>query len=128
MIMLGGEKMQILTMVKEGKITTEEGVKLLDALDNNDIASNNTNLSTKAKWLKVRVFDPEDSTKVNVTLPISLINIGVKLAGKFSPEFKEAGLTEDDMEEIFAAIKNGETGKIVEVDSEDGTKVEVVIE
>ncbi|CAK7048454.1 hypothetical protein CIW83_00070 [Tissierella sp. P1] len=126
--MLGGEKMQILTMVKEGKITTEEGVKLLDALDNNDIASNNTNLSTKAKWLKVRVFDPEDSTKVNVTLPISLINIGVKLAGKFSPEFKEAGLTEDDMEEIFAAIKNGETGKIVEVDSEDGTKVEVVIE
>ena len=75
--MLGGEKMQILTMVKEGKITTEEGVKLLDALDNNDIASNNTNLSTKAKWLKVRVFDPEDSTKVNVTLPISLINIGV---------------------------------------------------
>jgi hypothetical protein len=128
MTMLGGEKMQILTMVKEGKITTEEGVKLLDALDNNDIASNNTNLSTKAKWLKVRVFDPEDSTKVNVTLPISLINIGVKLAGKFSPEFKEAGLTEDDMEEIFAAIKNGETGKIVEVDSEDGTKVEVVIE
>jgi len=32
------------------------------------------------------------------------------------------------MEEILAAIKNGETGKIVEVDSENGTKVEVVIE
>ena len=124
-----GEKMQILTMVKEGKITAEEGVKLLDALDNDVNTLDNTNINTKkAKWLKIKVFDPEDSTKVNVTLPISLINLGVKLAGKFSPEFKEAGLTEDDMEEIFAAIKNGETGKIVEVDSDDGTKVEVVIE
>lgn len=123
------EKMQILTMVKEGKITAEEGVKLLDALDNNVNTLDNANMNTKkAKWLKIKVFDPEDSTKVNVTLPISLVNLGVKLAGKFSPEFKEAGLTEDDMEEIFAAIKNGETGKIVEVDSDDGTKVEVVIE
>ncbi len=123
------EKMQILTMVKDGKISTEEGVKLLDALDNSGNASTQTvNITNKAKWLKIRVFDPEDATKVNVTLPISLINIGVKLAGKFSPEFKEAGLTESDMEEIFTAIKNGETGKIVEVDSEDGTKVEIVIE
>ncbi len=121
--------MQILNMVKEGKITSEEGVKLLDALEKtSDITSSSFSSNTKAKWLKIRVFDPEDSTKVNVTLPISLINIGVKLAGKFSPEFKEAGLTEEDMEEIFAAIKNGEIGKIVEVDSEDGTKVEVIIE
>lgn len=127
--MQGGEKMQILTMVKDGKITTEEGVKLLDALENTSTSSNSIAYSgSKAKWLKIRVFDPEDATKVNVTLPISLISIGVKLAGKFSPEFKEAGLTENDMEEIFAAIKNGETGKIVDVDSEDGTKVEVVIE
>lgn len=123
------EKLQILTMVKDGKISTEEGVKLLDALDNSGVdLGKNLNISSKAKWLKIRVFDPKDTTKVNVTLPISLISIGVKLAGKFSPEFKEAGLTESDMEEIFAAIKNGETGKIVEVDSEDGTKVEVIIE
>lgn len=123
------EKLQILTMVKDGKISTEEGVKLLDALDNSGVdLGKNLNISSKAKWLKIRVFDPKDTTKVNVTLPISLISIGVKLAGKFSPEFKEAGLTESDMEEIFEAIKNGETGKIVEIDSEDGTKVEVVIE
>lgn len=32
------------------------------------------------------------------------------------------------MKEIYAAIKSGATGKIVDVDSEDGTKVEVVIE
>ena len=128
--MLEKEKMQILTMVKEGKITTEEGVKLLDALDGNSTSLNDTNIKNgkKARWLKVRVFDPEDSTKVNITLPISIINVGVKLAEKFSPEFKETGLTEEDMDEIFSAIKNGETGKILDVDSNDGTKVEIVVE
>jgi hypothetical protein len=123
------EKLQILNMVQEGKVTAEEGVKLLEALEDNGKSTNNLVYSgNKAKWLKVRVFDPNDATKVNVTLPVSLINIGVKLAGKFSPEFKAAGLTEEDMEEIFAAIQNGQMGKIVDVDSEDGTRVEVVIE
>lgn len=122
------EKMQILTMVKDGKISVEEGAKLLEALET-DNSSNEISFSgTKAKWLKVRVLEPNDNTKVNVTLPLSLINVGFKLANKLSPEFKEAGLSEEDMNEIFAAIKNGETGKIVDVDSEDGTKVEVFIE
>lgn len=123
------EKLQILNMVQEGKITSEEGVKLLEALEEPVHISHDGKFSgSKAKWLKIKVFDPEEATKINVTLPLSLINIGLKLAGKFSPEFKEAGLTEEDMEEIFAAIKSGATGKIVDVDSEDGTKVEVVIE
>ena len=123
------EKLQILNMVKDGKITTEEGVKLLEALeDPTNTSEAITHPDSKAKWFKVRVFDPEDNTKVNVTLPLSLINLGVKLAGKFSPEVKAAGLTEEDMKEIYAAIKSGATGKIVDVDSEVGTKVEVVIE
>lgn len=123
------EKMQILNMVKEGKITPEEGVKLLEALEEpTDSASNILPSGTNAKWIKINVFDPEDSTKVNVTIPIALVNVGVKLASKLSPEFKEAGFTEQDMNEIFEAIKSGATGKIIDVNSEDGTKVEVIVE
>ncbi|MFA5577259.1 MAG: hypothetical protein WCZ27_09580 [Tissierellaceae bacterium] len=122
------EKLQILSMVQEGKISAEEGVKLLEALDDTDRPDELLPTDSKAKWLKIRVFEPGDNTKVNVTLPLSLFSVGVKLAGKFSPEIKEAGLSEDDLEEIFAAIKSGATGKIVDVNSEDGTKVEVVIE
>ena len=124
--MLKEEKIQILNMVQEGKVSPEEGITLLEALENNKDEINESNNS--AKWLKIRVFDPDEDTKVNVTLPITLINLGVKLAGKFSPEFKEAGLSEKDMNEIFDAIKNGATGKIVDVDSQNGERVEIVIE
>lgn len=123
------EKLQILNMVKDGKISAEEGVKLLEALEDTPNTTKALSYSgSNANLLKIKVFDPDDNTKVNVTLPIALINVGIKLASKFSPEFKEAGLSEEDMNEIFTAIKSGATGKIIDVDSEDGTKVEVVIE
>ena len=125
------EKMQILTMVQEGKITAEEGARLLDALENNIEFEGQSN-NKKAKWLKIKVFDPEDGAKVNIKLPISLIsigaNVGIKLATKFSPEFKEVGFTDNDMNEILDIIKSGEVGKIIEVDTEKGEKVEIVIE
>lgn len=126
--MLETERLQILNMIQDGKITANEGAKLLEALENNFDTVNGNIKDKKAKWLKIKVLDPEDGTKVNITLPISLINLGVKLASKFSPEFKEAGLTEDDMAEIFDAIKNGEIDKIIDVDSGNGEKVEIVIE
>lgn len=121
------EKLQILNMVKEGKISVDEGLKLIEALDNNEESFNST-LKGKGKCLRIKVFDPKDVTKVNVTLPVSLLRIGMKFASKLSPEMKEAGLTELDIEEILTAVDSGQIGKIVEVDSNDGTKVEVIIE
>lgn len=41
---------------------------------------------------------------------------------------KEANLNDLDIEEILAAADSGQIGKIVEVDSNDGTKVEVIVE
>ena len=120
------ERLQILNMIQDGKITADEGAKLLEALEtNSQIAIKDSN---KAKWLKVKVLDPEDNNKVNIILPLSLVSLGIKFATKFSPEFKEIGLREEDMEEIFRAIKNEESGKIMDVDGGNGEKVEIIIE
>lgn len=121
------EKMQILTMIQEGKITAEEGAKLLNALEDS-AKMEDTNPTRNPRWLKIKVFDGDENSKVNLTIPISLLNIGVKLASKFSPEIKEAGLTDSDMKEIFNVIKSGEVGKIVDIDTENGEKVEILIE
>lgn len=120
------EKKQILKMVEEGKITVDEGLELLNALDERfEIEKTYTN---DPKWLKIRVFDPDDDTKVNVNLPLSLISVGMKMSQKFVPELQEAGLGEEDFKEILTAIEDGAQGKIIDVESDNGEKVEIVVE
>lgn len=123
------ERLQILKMVEDGKITPEEGMDLLDALgDMEEMHIENK----QAKWLKIRVSDGGDKSKVNVTVPIALIDVSMRMAGKFGPAFvpelKEAGMTEDDFMELFDAIKGGAIGKLVDIESEDGEKVEIIVE
>ncbi|SHH51872.1 hypothetical protein SAMN02745135_01057 [Caloranaerobacter azorensis DSM 13643] len=120
------EKLQILKMIEEGKITHEEGLELLNALEEKDKEFNNT---SNAKWLKIRVYDPDDETKVNVNIPIALVDVGLKFATKFSPELKNSNLEDLNLEEIIQMIKNGAQGKIVDVTNErNGEKVEIFVE
>lgn len=118
------EKMEILKMIESGKVSSKDGLDLLNALE----TKTETLSTTKAKWLKVKVFDPDDNTKVNVNVPIALVEIGLKFATKFSPELEDSSLDKVDFKEIAEAIKNGAHGKIVDIESDNGEKVEIVVE
>jgi hypothetical protein len=74
----------------------------------------------------VRVTDLRTGKrKVNVNIPLGLVDVGIKMGAKFAP----AGLEGLDMQQIIAAIKQGGEGKIVDVEDEDGGEhVEVFIE
>jgi hypothetical protein len=119
--------MKILKMVEEGKITPEDGAKLLAALGDSRPGSQASSNLPKggARWLRVRVTDgATGKSKVNVNLPIGLVGVGLKIAGRFAPE---ANVPE--MQELAEAIKAGAMGKIVDVmDDEDGEHVEVFVE
>lgn len=120
------ERMQILEMVEEGKINPSEAKELLDALegDQEEIAP-----KKDARWLKIRVRTMDDNPKVNVNIPISLVEVGLKLAKKFDPKLEEAGLDQIDLDEIIEAVKNGAEGKIVDVeDEENQTRVKIYVE
>jgi hypothetical protein len=120
------ERMQILEMVEDGKITAAEAMELFSALERND---QEIMPKTDAKWLKVRVYTMDDQPKVNVNIPISLVDVGLKLAKKYDPKLKESGLDNIDLDEILDAIKNGAEGKIVDViDEEEQTKIKVYVE
>jgi len=119
------ERMQILGMVEEGKINASEALELLDALERNqqEIRPNDT------KWIKVRVRNMDDTPKVNVNIPLSLVDVGLKLAKAYDPKLKESGIDQIDIEEVINAVKNGAEGKIVDVeDEENQTKVRVYVE
>lgn len=127
------ERMKILKMIQEGKITAQEGAELLEALDGKS--------STKAEpqspptasssggrephWFRVLVTDTETGkVRVNMRLPVSLVNAGMKMGARFAPEIQ--GL---DNDQLMEHLRSGETGRIIDVtDDEDGEHVEVFIE
>jgi DUF4097 and DUF4098 domain-containing protein YvlB len=124
------ERMQILKMIENKQITAEEGAKLLAALEEHDRAESAAKVkpspTTSGKWFRVRVTDLKSGKrKVNVNIPLGLVDVGLKMGAKFAP----AGMEELDINQIIAAIKSGTEGKIVDVeDEEDGEHVEVFIE
>ena len=120
------ERMRILKMIEEGKITPEEGARLLSALGDKKKASPAQSPGmTSARWFRVRVTDSETGrSKVNVNIPMGLVNVGVKMGARFIPEDADV-----DIEELLEQIRSGAHGKILEVSNEeDGERVEIFIE
>ena len=124
------ERMQILKMVENKQITAEDGAKLLAALDAKGQAGEpnvpSPSPSTQGRWFRVRVTDLKTGRrKVNVNIPLGLVDVGLKMGAKFAP----AGLEGMDIKQILAAIKSGGEGKVVDVeDEEDGEHVEIFVE
>ena len=120
------ERMQILKMVEAGQISAEEGVRLLRALDEADDKTQTTaHAPSNARWFRVRVTDlATGKSKVNVNIPIGLMNVGMRLGAKFAPN-----VGAEEMEQILSAVKGGVQGRIIEVeDVEDGERVEIYVE
>lgn len=121
------ERMKILKMVEEGKITAEEGSKLLAALaeSRKSPAGSPPMSGSEARWFRVRVTDLSTGRpKVNVNIPMGLVNVGLKMGARFAPDIE--GL---DLEQITEAIKAGTSGKIIDVvDEEDAERVEIFVE
>jgi len=121
------ERMKILKMIQEGKISTDEGAKLLKALSSSSEKPVRAKKpSGGARWLRVRVTDmSKGKAKVNVNLPLKLIDAGLNIAAQFTPEVE----LEELGSAVSEAIAEGMTGKIVDViDAEDGEHIEVFIE
>lgn len=122
------ERMQILKMIEEGKISAQEGLELMNALDQSPVEENPVQ-SARVKSLKVRVLTMDNKVKVKVNIPISLVDIGLRLGMAYSPQMKEAGLDKVDIKAVLEAVKNGAEGKIVEVeDEEKQEKIEIYVE
>ena len=121
------ERMQILKMVAEGTITAEEGAKLLAALEPEGAPQRRSLAGepSQPRWFRVRVTDLETGrNKVNVNLPMSLVEVGTRMGARFSPELEDL-----NFHDIIERVKSGAQGKIVEVeDMEGGERVEIYVE
>jgi len=123
------ERMKILKMSEDGKISAEEGAKLLATLSESHQRSVPPPFPPGGpgapRTLRVRVTDiMTGRSKASVQIPLALVDAGMKIGAHFAPEVEGV-----DMSNVMDALHSGVTGKIIDVvDDEDGEHVEIYIE
>lgn len=143
------EKLRVLRLVETGVITPDEAMELLSALAGPGaadtpvgrvtvIAGKTTRgryalrlagvpvggASAPPRWLRLRVVDGQGRSKVNVQLPISVLGLALRLAGRWVPEVGRF-----DPETILAAMHRGAGGQLFELaDERTGERVELTVE
>lgn len=118
------EKKQILSMIQDGQITAEEGGRLMSALETAERRSASPQEPEEAAdQIRIQISDLDTGKqKVNFSIPLSMVNIGVKLGARLS-------LEEVKLEDFMAAAQAGVTGKIAEMRDEEGReRIEVFLE
>jgi hypothetical protein len=136
------ERMAILKMIENNQIKAEEGLKLLEAMGKEpkpapvptapvppkpEMKSEATPMvAGNGRYFRVLITNTQTgNVKTRVTLPMSLVNWGLRMGGTFAPEMN--GINLEELREILESSEHG--GKIVDVlDEEDGEHVEIFID
>jgi hypothetical protein len=120
------ERLQILKMIEEGKISAAEGADLLRALEQESGRPSEPLKGASApRWFRVRVTDTNTGrNKVNVNIPMGLVNVGIKMGARFAPDVEGF-----DFNELIQAVRSGQQGKVVDVfNTEEGERIEIFVE
>lgn len=125
------ERLKILNMIAENKISAEEGAQLLSALrgaDRKSAVSGSGGFTPgggDARYLRVRVTNlGTGREKVNVNIPLNLVNVALRMGARFAPELEDL-----EFGEVVEAIRSGMRGKIVDISAnEEGEHVEIFVE
>lgn len=142
MFNLSEERMSILKMVEDNKISAEQAAQLLAAVGLSDTKAEAPTpprppaaplhpaapahpAATSGRWFRVLVSDTNSGkNKVSVRLPMRLVHWGLKVGSRYTDELE--GI---DMEELAGALEESGDGQLIDViDEEDGEHVQVFIE
>jgi len=133
------EILKVLEMVREGKISAEEGEKLLSAMGTQAPAKKT---GKKNSMLRVRVDvkdpDKKEQARVNVNVPLTLAKKALGLMSLVPKDVKkelaEQGINLDEinLQELIELFEDGEISEeLVNVDTGDdvqGAKVRVYVD
>ena len=128
---------KIMEMVKDGTLSVEEGLRLLDAIEESEKRTEKTSkpevrpliysAPSHPKMLRIQV-ESANNDRVRVNVPVSLIRAGLD----FTKQMKLSGMDVDlkgvDLDLIMKLVEDGQVGELVDVVSADGDKVRIVVE
>ena len=116
------DRNRVLYMVESGKVTAAQAAQLLDTLD---LEGSRSREQSRNRTARVRVTNlATNRQKVNVTIPVSLIQVGLRLGTRLAPQVSGSAL-----EDLLRAIEGGATGRLLDLqDLEEGERVEIFAE
>jgi hypothetical protein len=129
------DRMRILQLVEEQKITAAEASELLAALGDESrgprgrerqrwLAEELGPPADRARWFRVRVTDQRTGQlRTNVSVPIGMVGFGLGFARRFR---NIPGVTHVD--DLFEAVRKGRRGTIFDISNEGGERVEILID
>ena len=118
------ERLRILKLIESGQISADEGERLIATLDA-EATRNRVPLANRPRTLRVQVTDLATRRhKVNVTIPVSLMGVGLKLGARLFPRTTEA--IADDLRR---AVEAGTSGRMFDMqDLAENERIEIFLE
>ncbi len=127
------ERLRILQMLEQGKITASEAAELLAAIGRDAprrrergrwVTEELAPPSDRARFIRVRVTDERTGVvRTNVSVPIGMVGFGLGFARRFR------GVPGVSMvDEVFDAVRSGRRGTLFDVSNEGGERVEIFID
>ena len=130
------ERKKVLEMLADGKISADEAERLLETLEDRTAETSSATALAKTglpKYLFVKV-DSSSGDKVNIRVPMKLIQAGIKLKSllpreaqdKINAQLSEKGINLDDFSsENLKDLLDALTELEVNVDDKKGDKVRI---
>ena len=124
------ERMRILEMLEQGKITASEAADLLSALEDRGRDRRDRGRwgaseppPSSARRFRLRVTDTRSGREhANFTFPLGMLGMGIGIGKKFRMPGNQ------HMDVIMDAVRQGKRGTIFDVSGGDGERVEIIIE
>lgn len=125
---MSNEIEKVLRLVEEGKINAKEGARLIELIKAPKDTKATKERSTN-KSLRIKVFE-QDSQQINVTIPIRLVQVLLKLGKGIATVIPESNkyITEEDVDAIAEAIEQQVEGEIINITSDEGERFIISIE
>src|SRR5437588_9831107 len=129
------ERLRILQLLEQQKITAAEAAELLAALGERGgegrrreryrwLAEELAPPSDRARWFRVRVTDQRTGRmRTNVSVPISMVGFGLGFARRFR---RMPGV--EHVDDLFDAVRSGRRGVVFDVEGDAGERVEIFID
>lgn len=125
---MNDEKIRLLKMVEEGKLTAEQAAGLFEALGDTENQEQEPAIAIEPQNFRIRVIDIKSGqNKINLAIPIKLL----KMIEALTPESVKESLRDRGLnfKEIMKAADTNQRGIILEMeDTVSGEKIEIQVE